>query len=62
VKITYKDGTKFDMTRSRVKETEINPYVQGGTRPVKFDNALNKQGTKRAPSLEELNWFNSIDW
>ncbi len=25
VKITYKDGSEFDMTKTRVKETEVNP-------------------------------------
>jgi len=62
VKITYKDGTEFDMTASRVKQTEPNPYVPGSTRPTKFEDALNKQGTKRAPTQDELNWFNSIHW
>ena len=62
VKIVNKDGSIFDMTRTRVKETELNPYVPGGTRPVKYENALNTQGTKRAPTQAELNWFDSISW
>ena len=62
VKITYKNGTEFDMTKTRVKETELNPYVPGGTRSIKYDDALNKQGTKRAPTQEEHDWFNSISW
>lgn len=62
LKITYKNGTEFDMTASRVKQTELNPYVPGGTRPVKFQDAANKQGTKRAPTKEELDWFNSLKW
>ncbi|MFM0130633.1 RHS repeat-associated core domain-containing protein, partial [Paraburkholderia sediminicola] len=62
VKITYQDGTEFDMTATRVKETELNPYVPGGTRPVKFEDALNTQGTKRAPTSQELDWFNAIHW
>lgn len=60
VNIKYRDGTEFDMTATRVKQTELNPYVPGGTRPIKFEDALNKQGTKRAPTKEELDWFNSI--
>ncbi|GID09093.1 hypothetical protein TMM008_62950 [Pseudomonas sp. 008] len=62
VKIVFKDGTEFDMTRTRVKETESNPYVPGRTRPVKFDDAVNKQGDKRAPTKAELEWFDSIKW
>ena len=62
VNIRYKDGTEFDMTRTRVKETEQNPYVPGATRPKKFEDALNRQGTKRAPTESELNWFDSISW
>lgn len=60
VKITYRNGTEFDMTATRVKQTELNPYVPGSTRPMKFEDALNKQGTKRAPTAEEIKWFNSI--
>lgn len=33
VKITYKDGTEFDVTKTRVKETEVNPYKPDRTRP-----------------------------
>jgi RHS repeat-associated protein len=62
VKIVNRDGTEFDMTRTRVKETELNPYVPGGTRPVKYKDALNTQGTKRAPTPAELHWFDSIKW
>ena len=62
LKITYKNGTEFDMTATRVKQTELNPYVPGGTRPVKFLDAVNKQGDKRAPTAEEIKWFNSLDW
>ncbi|MHC8325518.1 two-partner secretion domain-containing protein [Pseudomonas sp. LB1P83] len=62
VKIVFKDGTEFDMTRTRVKETESNPYVPGRTRPVKFEDAVNKQGDKRAPTRAELEWFDSIKW
>ena len=50
------------MTRTRVKETEVNPYKPGRTRPKRFDNALDKKGTKRAPTQDELDWFDSIDW
>ncbi|WP_455925615.1 two-partner secretion domain-containing protein [Pseudomonas putida] len=60
VKIEYDDGTTFDMTGSRVKETEPNPYVPGKTRPVRYDDALDNKGTKRAPTQAELDWFNSI--
>ncbi len=62
VKITYSDGTEFDMTRTRVKETEVNPYKPDRTRPKRFDDALDKKGTKRAPTQEERDWFDSIDW
>lgn len=62
VKIKYKDGTEFDMTATRVKQTELNPYVPGGTRPMKFEDALNNQGTKRAPTKDEIEWFNKISW
>lgn len=62
IKIVYKDGTEFDMTRTRVKETELNPYVPGKTRPVRFEDAVNNKGDKRAPTKEELEWFNSIKW
>ena len=62
MKITYRDGTEFDMTRTRVKETEVNPYKPDRTRPKRFDDALDKKGTKSAPTQEELDWFDSIDW
>jgi filamentous hemagglutinin len=62
IKIVYKDGTEFDMTRTRVKETELNPYVSGKTRPIRFEDAVNNKGDKRAPTKEELDWFNSIKW
>lgn len=62
VKITYKDGTEFDMTKTRVKETEINPYKPDRTRPKRYEDALDNKGTKRAPTEKELGWFNSIDW
>ena len=62
VKITYKDGTEFDMTRTRVKEQEVNPYKPDRTRPKRFEDALDKKGIKRAPTKEELDWFDSIDW
>ncbi|WP_201288003.1 hypothetical protein [Psychromonas sp. L1A2] len=50
------------MTRTRVKETEVNPYKPDRTRPKRFDDALDKKGTKRAPTQEERDWFDSIDW
>ncbi|POD29850.1 hypothetical protein BKM14_21365 [Pseudomonas syringae pv. syringae] len=62
VKITYKDGTEFDMTSTRVKETEANPYVPGATRPIRHEDALDTKGIKRAPNQQELDWFNSIKW
>ena len=62
VKITFEDGTEFDMTSTRVKETMPNPYVAGGFRPVIFDNALDSKGVKRAPTKAELDWFNGISW
>ena len=62
IKIVYKNGTEFDMTRTRVKETELNPYVLGKTRPVRFEDAVNNKGDKRAPTKEELEWFNNIKW
>ncbi|MGI4836419.1 MAG: hypothetical protein ACRYF9_02235, partial [Janthinobacterium lividum] len=62
VKITYKDGTEFDMTSTRVKETEANPYVPGATRPIRYEDALDNKGIKRAPTQQELDWFNSIKW
>ncbi|WP_277761770.1 filamentous hemagglutinin N-terminal domain-containing protein [Pseudomonas sp. A34-9] len=62
IKIVYKDGTEFDMTRTRVKETELNPYVPGKARPIRFEDAVNNKGDKRAPTKEELDWFNSIKW
>ncbi|WP_183154015.1 RHS repeat-associated core domain-containing protein, partial [Pseudomonas syringae group genomosp. 3] len=62
VKITYKDRTEFDMTSTRVKETEANPYVSGATRPVRYKDALDNKGIKRAPTQQELDWFNSITW
>ncbi len=62
IKIKYKNGTEFDMTRTRVKETEVNPYKPGRTRNKRFDNALDKNGIKRAPTKSELDWFNSIDY
>ncbi|MGY2374322.1 two-partner secretion domain-containing protein [Pseudomonas sp. SDO524_S393] len=62
ITITYKDGTSFDMTRTRVKETEPNPYVEGGIRPVKFEKAIDNSGKKRAPTQQELEWFNNIKW
>jgi len=62
VKITYKDGTEFDMTSTRVKETEANPYVPGATRPVRYEDALDNKGIKRAPTQQELDWFNNIKW
>jgi len=62
IKITYKDGTEFDMTRTRVKETELNPYVPGATRPIRYEDALDNKGIKRAPTQKELDWFNSIKW
>lgn len=57
-----KDGAEFDMTKTRVKEIEVNPYKPDRTRPKRFENGLDKKGTKRAPTQDELNWFNSIDW
>ncbi|MDW9405106.1 hypothetical protein GE454_18790 [Pseudomonas soli] len=57
VHIEFADGTSFDMTRTRVKETEPNPYVPGKTRPVRYDDALDNSGKKRAPTEKELNWF-----
>lgn len=62
IKITYKDGTEFDMTSTRVKETEANPYVPGATRPIRYKDALDNKGIKRAPTQQELDWFNSITW
>lgn len=62
VNIKYQDGTEFDMTGSRVKETEANRYQPGRFRPKRFDNALDKKGTKRAPTSEEKSWFDSITW
>ena len=62
VKITYKDGTEFDMTRSRVKETEVNPYKADRYRPKRFEGSLDKKGLNRSPTKEELDWFESIDW
>lgn len=62
VRLEFKDGTYFDMTRQRVKQTELNPYVPGKTRPVIFDKPLNTQGDKRAPTKAELEWFDKVDW
>ncbi|QXH53688.1 pre-toxin TG domain-containing protein [Pseudomonas fakonensis] len=62
IKITYKDGTEFDMTSTRVKETEANPYVPGATRPIRYEDSLYNKGIKRAPTQQELDWFNSITW
>lgn len=50
------------MTSTRVKETELNPYVPGGTRPIRYEGALDNKGIKRAPTQQELDWFNSIKW
>ncbi|MBV7262280.1 hypothetical protein KCG43_09745 [Photobacterium sp. WH24] len=46
VKISYKDGKEFDMTRTRVKETEVNLYKPDRTRPKWFDDALDKKVLK----------------
>lgn len=48
------------MTSTQVKEAEANPYVPGATRPVRYENALDNKGIKRAPTQQELDWFNSI--
>ena len=64
VKITYNDGTKFDMTSTRVKETEINPNNPSGKpSPVNYgEDAIDNSGNKRAPTAAESSWFNSITW
>jgi RHS repeat-associated protein len=59
IKVRYEDGTEFDMDETRVKEKEYNPYT-GKTRPKKYDNALNKQRDKRAPTPSESSWFNDV--
>ena len=43
------------MTRTRVKETEINPYKPARTRPKRFEGALDKNGVKRSPKKKSWN-------
>ncbi|MBL4829231.1 MAG: VCBS repeat-containing protein [Aliivibrio sp.] len=62
VTITYEDGTEFDMTETRVKETEKNKYQPGRFKPKIYEDSLDKQGKKRAPTQEELDWFKDINW
>ena len=62
VRLEFKDGTYFDMTRQRVKQTEINPKSPSGYSPVRYDNPLNKRGDKRAPTAKELDWFDRLEW
>lgn len=45
-----------------MKETELNSYVPGKTMPVRFEDAVNNKGDKRAPTKDELEWFNSTKW
>ena len=61
VKIEYKNGTVFDMTRTRVKEIELNSKSPTGLGKKKYgDDAINKQGDKRAPTESEIKWFDGI--
>lgn len=61
IRIAYKDGTHLDMTATRVKQTEFNPFV-GKPMPKKFENAINRQGTKRALTAEEIQWFSGLSF
>ncbi len=50
------------MTETRVKETEKNKYQPGRFKPKIYEDSLDKQGKKRAPTQEELDWFKDINW
>ncbi|WNJ96375.1 hypothetical protein RND59_04560 [Vibrio ruber] len=62
VKVTYEDGTEFDMERTRKKETELNPRSPNGTSPKKYDkdSCIDRNGEKAAPNQSEQDWFNDL--
>lgn len=53
---------KADPQLAWFKDAELNPYVTGKTRPVRFEDAVNNKGDKSPPAKEALEWFNSIKW
>ena len=64
VEVTFKDGSKIDINRTRVKEWVPNthPNAPAGTlQKVKFDDSLpGSKGYKRKPTQSELDFLDNL--
>jgi len=61
LKVSFTDGTKIDISPTRVKETKIDKMNPKGISNVKYDKeiAIDKSRRKRALNDDERSWYNA---